>query len=221
LELKNSFIYFVFQSTFKMKKPEEELAEIKSMMERSTRFLSLSGLSGVLAGLYAIAGAGIAWYWLYFPYSTWGNESFILPFRELLYRILFLALSILVAAVASAFLFSRRKSIQKTEPFWNPASRRFSVSLFVPVILGGLFSFSLLHEGAFQLIPACTLLFYGLGLSQAASFTLGEIKQLGWAQLALGVLAAFVPSLGLLFWAIGFGILHILYGAMMYYRHER
>ncbi len=137
-----------------MRKPEEELAEIKSMMERSTRFLSLSGLSGVLAGLYAIAGAGIAWYWLYFPYSTWGNESFILPFRELLYRILFLALSILVAAVASAFLFSRRKVSKKQSHFGILQAEDFQfpslflcfweVYLVFPYFMKGLFS-SYLH----------------------------------------------------------------------------
>jgi hypothetical protein len=221
LELKNSFIYFVFQSTFKMKKPEEELAEIKSMMERSTRFLSLSGLSGVLAGLYAIAGAGIAWYWIYFPYSTWGAGAVTLSFREILNRLLLLGLATLIAAVSTAYFLSKKKGSNSSQLFWTPASKRFLQALFLPVALGGFFCFALLHERAFGLIPAATLIFYGIGLVQSAQFTLGEIKNLGFTQLALGLIAAFFPDFGLLCWALGFGAFHVVYGALMYFRHER
>ena len=40
--------------------PLEELQHIKRMMERSSRFISLSGLSGIAAGICAIAGAWFA-----------------------------------------------------------------------------------------------------------------------------------------------------------------
>jgi hypothetical protein len=221
LESKNHFIYFVFQSTFKMKNPEEELAEIKSMMERSTRFLSLSGLSGVLAGLYALAAAGITWYWIYFPSSSWGAGAANLSFREVLNRLLLLGLATLIAAVSTAYLLSKKKGSNSSQIFWTPASKRFLQALFLPVALGGFFCFALLHEQAFVLIPAATLVFYGIGLVQSAQFTLGEIKNLGYTQLALGLIAAFFPDFGLLCWALGFGAFHVIYGALMYFRHER
>lgn len=204
-----------------MKKPEEELAEIKSMMERSTRFLSLSGLSGILAGLYALIATGIAWYWIYFPTSSWGADSELLSFRDLLNRLLLLGLGTLIAAIGSAYLLSNQKSQKTTQPFWSPASRRFMMALFLPVALGGLFCFALLHEQAYVLIPAAMLLFYGTGLVQASQFTLGEIKNLGFSVAPLGLVAAFFPQWGLLCWGLGFGILHVIYGTMMYYRHER
>lgn len=204
-----------------MKKPEEELAEIKSMMERSTRFLSLSGLSGILAGLYALIATGIAWYWIYFPTSSWGADSELLSFRELLNRLLLLGLGTLIAAIGSAYLLSNQKSQKTTQPFWSTASRRFMMALFLPVALGGLFCFALLHEQAYVLIPAAMLLFYGTGLVQASQFTLGEIKNLGFSVAPLGLVAAFFPQWGLLCWGLGFGILHVIYGTMMYYRHER
>ena len=204
-----------------MRKPEEELAEIKSMMERSTRFLSLSGLSGILAGIYALVAAGLAWYWIYFPSSSWGTGAESLSFRDLLNRLLLLALITLLAAVSTAYALSKKKGTAGTQPFWSPASKRFLQSLFLPVALGGFFCFALLHESAFELIPAALLLFYGIGLVQSAQFTLGEIKNLGYTQLVLGLLAAFFPAFGLLCWAMGFGIFHLIYGTLMYFRHER
>jgi hypothetical protein len=221
LDTKYLHIYFVFQSTFKMRKPEEELAEIKSMMERSTRFLSLSGLSGILAGIYSLAAAGLAWYWIYFPSSSWSAGTESLSFRNLLNRLLFLGLATLIAAVSTAYLLSKKKGTADTQPFWSPASKRFLVALFLPVALGGFFCFALLHESAFELIPAAMLLFYGIGLVQSAQFTLGEIKNLGFTQLVLGLVAAFFPDFGLICWAMGFGVFHLIYGALMYYRHER
>ncbi|MEY2705148.1 MAG: hypothetical protein RL407_1210 [Bacteroidota bacterium] len=204
-----------------MKTPEEELAEIKSMMEKSTRFLSLSGLAGVLAGLYALVASGLAWFWIYFPSSTWASDMAPLSFKELLNRMLLLGLGTLVTAVSSAYLLSRRKSASQTQVFWSPASKRFLLALFLPVALGGLFCFALIHERAFELIPAAMLIFYGLGLVQASSYTLGEIKNLGFTLLFMGILAAFFPSIGLHCWTLGFGVFHLIYGALMYYRHER
>jgi hypothetical protein len=210
-----------FKVLLKMRKPEEELAEIKSMMERSTRFLSLSGLSGILAGIYSLAAAGLAWYWIYFPSSSWGAGAESLSFRDLLNRLLFLGLATLIAAVSSAYFLSKKRETAANQPFWSPASKRFLVALFLPVALGGFFCFALLHESAFELIPATMLLFYGIGLVQSAQFTLGEIKNLGFTQLALGLIAAFFPDYGLLCWALGFGLFHVIYGTLMYFRHER
>ncbi len=204
-----------------MRKPEEELAEIKSMMERSTRFLSLSGLSGILAGGYALAAAGIAWFWIYFPNSRWSDGTESLSFRDLLNRMLMLGLGTLIAAVSTAYFLSKKKGTAATQPFWSPASKRFLQSLFLPVALGGFFCFSLLHESAFELVPAAMLLFYGIGLVQSAQFTLGEIKNLGFTQIILGLIAAFFPDFGLLCWAMGFGIFHLIYGTLMYFRHDR
>lgn len=210
-----------FKVLLNMKKPEEELAEIKSMMERSTRFLSLSGLSGILAGIYSLSAAGLAWHWIYFPSSSWSTGTESLSFQDLLNRLLLLSLVTLIAAVSSAYFLSKKKGAGNAQPFWSPASKRFLQSLFLPVALGGFFCFALLHESAFELIPAAMLLFYGIGLVQSAQFTLGEIKNLGYTQLALGLIAAFFPDFGLLCWALGFGLFHVIYGTLMYFRHER
>lgn len=203
------------------KRPEQELAEIKSMMERSTRFLSLSGLSGVLAGIYALIGAGITWYWIFYPETEMGKNVVPKSFQELLNGILILGVVILVLALTSAWLLGKKKSQKASKPFLTPAGKRFLMALFIPVLSGGLFCFALIHEGYFHLIPATTLIFYGLGLMNASHFTLSEIKNLGFGQLILGLLAAFFPLFGLLCWAMGFGVLHVVYGSLMYYKYDR
>ena len=204
-----------------MKRPEQELAEIKSMMERSTRFLSLSGLAGVLAGIYSFIGAGIAYYWVYFPQTDYGRELATVDRGDLQFRLMAVALVIIVLAIGSAYLLSRQKSQKKAHKFWSPAGKRFISALFIPVVAGGLFCFALVHEQTYQLIAPATLIFYGLGLMSAANFTLGEIRNLGLGQLILGILAAFFPSFGLIFWTLGFGVLHVIYGSMMYYKYDR
>ena len=204
-----------------MNKAERELAEIKAMMERSTRFLSLSGLSGVLAGIYALIGAGMAAYWIYGSQTGLFEGMETLSTREILNRVLVTSAVVLVLALLSAYLLSQKKSQKTASKFWTASSRRFLSTLFIPVISGGLFSFSLLHEGFFHMIPAATLVFYGLGLINASQFTLNEIKNLGYGQLILGLVAAFHHEYGLICWALGFGILHIIYGSMMYYKYDR
>lgn len=204
-----------------MRKPEQELAEIKSMMERSTRFLSLSGLAGVLAGIYAFVGAGIAWYWIYFPTSGFGMETKQISAADIQVNLLAVAIIVLILAIGSAYLLSQNKSQRKSQQFWSPASKRFLLALFIPVLAGGLFSFALIHQNFYQMLAPTTLIFYGLGLISASHFTLGEIKNLGIGQLILGLISAFFPDFGLVCWALGFGILHVIYGSMMYYRYDR
>jgi hypothetical protein len=202
-----------------MKKPEQELAEIKSMMERSTRFLSLSGLSGILAGIYAFTGAALAWYWVYYPTSEFGLGTTPLPSDQLKIYLLAVAFLVLILSIGTAYLLNQQKNKPGGQQFWTPAGKRFLWALFIPVVSGGLFSFSLIHESAYQLIAPATLIFYGLGLINASHFTLGEIKNLGIGQLILGLVAAFFPDLGLICWAIGFGILHVVYGSIMYTKY--
>lgn len=202
-----------------MRRPEQELADIKSMMERSTRFLSLSGLSGVMAGIYALIGSGMAWYWIEGAEKL--GSTGILDHHELMNRLLILAFAVMTLALGTAYVFSRKKSQKNAHKFWSSASKRFLSALFIPVVSGGLFSFGLIHEGYFNMIPAATLIFYGLGLINASHFTIKELKNLGLTELIIALVAAFHPEIGLYCWAVGFGMAHIVYGAMMYYKYDR
>jgi len=201
-----------------MRNAEKELAEIKSMMERSTRFLSLSGLSGVLAGVYALLGAALAFYWIYIPNGS--PESTNLP-NSLLLNLMIVGLVVMLLAVGTAWLFSQKKSKRISQKIWTPSGKRFILSLFIPVAVGGLFCVALIFHEYFLLIVPATLVFYGLGLVNASQFTLSEIKYLGYCQLLLGLISAFLTDYGLIIWVLGFGVMHIIYGTLMHLKYDR
>lgn len=208
--------------------PLEDLHHIKTMMERSSRFISLSGLSGISAGICALIGA-----WLAYPY-VYGQKDYIINSEAALaqavaesYTIIlntwlfWIALGTLAAALVLAFIFTYLRSSKQGIPIWSSSSRRLLVSVMVPVLAGGLFLFRLVHFGTFGLLAPGCLLFYGLGLISAGRYTLGEIRYLGFIQLLLGIISMWFMGYGLYFWAFGFGIMHIVYGAYMWIKYER
>ena len=70
-------------------------------------------------------------------------------------------------------------------------------------------------------IPLVLLENGDLGLASAALYTHRELYFAGLAQILLGLAALALPQYGLLLWAAGFGVVHILYGLYMYFVHER
>jgi hypothetical protein len=202
----------------------EDLKTIRKIMEESTRFLSLSGLSGVFLGLFAIAGALIARFLvlnngnisLYDYFSNLpGQETEIINLKMLIIAVFVLLLS-LVTATGFSVMKARRSGVS----LWTPVSKRLYASLFLPLAAGGLFALILLFQNHIQLIIPVFLIFYGLGLISAGKFTYGEIFYLGILEIITGLVAALFPAQGLIFWIIGFGILHIVYGLFMYRKYE-
>jgi hypothetical protein len=204
----------------------EQISEIRSIMERSSRFLSLSGLSGVSVGLLALVGAAFAFWYLDYSFEwdfsrdqIYGNPEAI-PMEYVLYLGV-AAVAVIVFAVSLAAFFTTRKARKHGLPIWDVAAKRMITELLIPLVTGGLFCLVLLYWGIFGLIAPVTLIFYGLGLISASKYTLPEIRYLGFTEIGLGLFSCFMPRESLLFWAIGFGVLHIIYGIIMYYRHER
>jgi len=195
-----------------------DLAEIRSMMERSSKFLSLSGLAGVMAGIYALAGAYIA----YGVYNFNPDEMVYRSFESSsLPIVIFLAIATLILAIGTAILLSYRKANRRDEKAWNATSRRMIATMAVPLTAGGIFILILLSKDLIGLIAPSTLLFYGLGLYSASKFTYDDLKYLGLIQMALGLMGTWFIEYGLLLWAVGFGVAHIGYGIYMHLKYER
>lgn len=207
-----------------------ELSEIRNLMEKSSKFLSLSGLSGVFAGLFALIGAAI----VYFKYSsiynnrfeifndyTQGDAYLITNIPEFIKFTILLGTVVFILALGSGLFFTIRKAKRHGTLIWDSTSKRLFVNLFIPIIAGGIFIIALFYHHLYFLVAPTTLIFYGLGLLNASKFTLREIKYLGISEIALGLLSAFFIGYGLVFWAFGFGILHIVYGIGMYLKYER
>jgi hypothetical protein len=205
----------------------DQLNEIRSMMERSSRFISLSGLSGVVAGLAAFIGVFAAYLYFgqlqnYYLRSEKIYESIGGAFTKDFLAFLFVdALVVLTVAIGFGIYFTTRQAKKKGQAVWSPISHRMIVSLAIPLITGGLFCFILLLNNYLKVILPCTLIFYGLGLVNASKYTLKDIHYLGITEIILGLAAAIYPRFGMFFWAVGFGIMHIIYGTIMYFKYER
>jgi hypothetical protein len=197
----------------------EDLKMIKEMMSRSTRFISLSGLSGVFAGSFALIGAFLA-------YKTVYSNQDYLQFRkavitsETLTTLLVIATGTLVLSLVAGILLSRRKAKKNMVKPWNSQAKRMLINLFIPLFAGGILSLIFLFKGYIGMVAPLTLIFYGLGLVNASKYTLTEIRSLGIAEIILGLLAAQFIGYGRIFWALGFGILHIVYGIIMHLKYK-
>jgi hypothetical protein len=209
-------------------KLSSELSDIRQIMERSSRFISLSGLSGIAAGICALIG-------------TWfsadvieQNKSAVRSLKRSITDInlaslseifgshLFqIAMATLIAAMVSAFIFTYRRSKKTNVPIWGSTARRLTINVLVPMITGGIFLLALIQNGIYGFIAPGCLIFYGLGVLNASKYTLPETRYLGYGEILLGVLNLFFVGEGLYFWAAGFGVLHIVYGIFMWWKYER
>lgn len=202
----------------------ENLNEIRSIMERSSSFLSLSGLGGIFAGIFALIGAGFAW-WLINIYHGYERRSFIIETGDFSLEIitaLFIdALVVLILAITFGYLFTHRNAKKNNLKLWNKTSKLLLINLFIPLIVGGFFVMILIWHGAAFIIAATTLIFYGLALINASKYTVHDIRYLGISQVILGLIAAVDIGNGILYWALGFGLMHIVYGTIMYLKYEQ
>jgi hypothetical protein len=202
----------------------EQIREIREMMDRSSRFISLSGLAGVFAGFFALAGAGAFYVFINkdvsYGYSRIARESPVdigLTFTRFC---ILDASAVLVLSLLCAIFFTTRMSKQRGQKIWDATARRLITSLAIPLVAGGLYCLMLLKYGWFGMIAPTTLIFYGLALLNASKYTLDEIRWLGISEIILGLIATFYIGWGITFWSIGFGVLHIIYGLVMYVRYE-
>lgn len=199
---------------------KEDLSHIRQMMERSSRFISLSGLSGVFAGLSALIGA--IYVYLIFRREGMsyfdGRQNFYKP--ALVQELFLTGLIILIVALLSGYFFTARKSKKQNLEIWDSTTKRLLINFSIPLIAGGVFCLALLYHHLLVFIAPVTLIFYGLALINAERYTLSDVKYLGFCELGLGLISLFFLGWGLLFWVIGFGVLHIVYGLVMYKKYK-
>ena len=193
-----------------------DLKEIKDLMSKSSQFISLSGLSGILAGIYALIGA------FYVNYLIENHQGYYITLESYTFELIVLtAFVVLVASLVTAYIMTVNKAKKVGENMWNTSSRRLLINFAIPLFTGGIFALLLLRHGYYGLIAPITLLFYGLACVNASKYTLRDVRYLGITEIILGLLAVEFSGYGLHFWVLGFGVCHILYGGMMYYKYDR
>lgn len=207
----------------KEKDLQSEVNHIRALMDRSTKFIPLSGLSGIMAGIYVFSGAGLIWMLLQqqgislIGYST---DLFKLT-DEVVFQIYLIALGILLLSVATAMWLTLRKIASRGENFRSPGRKELLNRMAVPLISGGLLLNIFLFRGEFYYLAPVSMVFYGLALVAGSHYIISLVKYLGYSQIVLGLLAALFPAYGLICWIAGFGLLHIIYGSILYYKYER
>lgn len=193
----------------------KDITEIKQLMNKSSRFISLSGLSGVLAGIYAIIGATVA-YWLVEGYS---DGTLILEGKT--YGLVLLDLALIAfLSIATAVVLTTKKAKKQDEKVWDSTSKRLVVNFLIPLLTGGIYILIVLNQQKYGLTAALMLIFYGLALINASKYSIGNIRYLGFIQTILGLICALFPDYGFWIWVLGFGVMHIIYGVWMHIKFD-
>jgi len=189
----------------------DTLRDIRKMMQRSSRFISLSGLSGIAAGIWALIGAYVA-------YDRIHSAN---DFSELRQQLFLIALAVLFLAIITAFYFTWRRASKTKQSIWDHTARQLVFNTAIPLVTGGLFILAMLQHGEWRFVAPASLVFYGLALVSGSRYTLSDIRYLGFLEIGLGLISTQYIGYGLHFWAVGFGVLHIIYGFVMWWKYER
>ncbi|MDD5186192.1 MAG: hypothetical protein PHS84_13110 [Paludibacter sp.] len=192
-----------------MEKQLEDLKAIREMMEKSSKFLSLSGLSGVMAGITAILGAAYAYFFILGEHIAVAKILLILD-----------AIIVLFISISFGIYFSWKKARKSNQKLFNKVTLRILYNLSIPLFVGGILSGIFISRGEMEIVASITLIFYGLALVNASKYTIDEIHYLGITEIILGLAAAIFLYNGIIFWTIGFGVCHIIYGLIMYKKYD-
>lgn len=198
-----------------------DITEIKNMMNRSSRFLSLSGLSGILAGVYCLIGAWMAYKTLYTDSVTIDSYKRLVVTESSMKRLFAIAFIVILFSLLTGIMLSIKKAKKENEKIWDASSKRLIINFAIPLATGGFFILFLIEKEIYGYVAPLTLIFYGLACVNASKYTLGDVRYLGITLIIIGLASSYFIGYGLLFWALGFGICHIFYGSMMYFKYEK
>jgi len=194
----------------------KDISEIKNLMNKSSKFISLSGLSGILAGIYALIGAGFA-YW----YLQISGEDYVVIDSKLFQYILLDLVLVGILSIGTAIYLTTKKAKQNNQKIWDSLTKRLLSSFVIPLLAGGIYILIILNQQKYGQTGALMLLFYGLALLSASKYTIGDVKYLGYTKIVIGLICAIFPGYGFWFWVLGFGIMHIVYGTVMFFKYDR
>lgn len=199
----------------------EDISEIRNIMERSSNFISLSGLSGIMAGIYALIGSFVAYRIVFVERSILGIRDVYINEQETITKLMIVAAAVLILAVVTGIYLTSKKNDNSCFSLKDAGFRNLIGSLLIPLVTGGIFILILVSRGYYSIVAPAFLIFYGLALINGSKYTIRDINYLGMIEVALGLICALLPGYGLVFWAFGFGVMHILYGSFMYYKYEK
>lgn len=193
----------------------KDISEIKNLMNKSSRFISLSGLTGILAGIYALIGAAVTYYFVTtYSYGTLLLDGWVFK------TIVFILFMVAFLSIVTGIYLTTKKAKKNGEKIWDTSSRRLIFNFLIPLVVGGLYILIILSQGRYGQTGGLMLIFYGLALINASKYSIGNIKYLGYSEVILGLLATLYPGYGFWIWVVGFGFMHIIYGTYMHFKYD-
>jgi len=194
----------------------KDISEIKNLMNKSSRFISLSGLSGILAGIYALVGSAMTYYYVTtYSYGTLLLDGWVFK------TIIFILFMVAFLSIVTGIYLTTKKAKKNDEKIWDTSSRRLIFNFLIPLVVGGLYILIILSQGRYGQTGGLMLIFYGLALINASKYSIGNIKYLGYTEIILGLIATLYPGYGFWIWVIGFGFMHIIYGTYMHFKYDK
>lgn len=180
----------------------DNLKFIRETMERASSFTAVSGWGEIVIGATALFAASVASLWPDDPVwlAVWLTEA-------------------VLALVVALFAMARKARRTGTSLVSGPA-RKFALSFSPPIFVGALMTVALWRAGQRELLPGVWLAMYGTAVMAGGAFSVQSVIAMGACFVSIGVCALFAPAfLGNLFMALGFGVLHIAFGAVIVRRH--
>ena len=199
----------------------QTLHEIRSIMDRSARFQALSGLSGIFVGIFALAGTGAVQWRLAIQKLDYPSLYQSTLGASTTRFVVLVAAAVFVLAAGTVLYFTALKARKAGQSVWNSQAQRLLTNFCLPLAVGGAFCGVLLFHRLGYLVAPATLLFYGLALINASKYAFADLHTLGVCELGLGLVSGVRVEYGLLAWALGFGLLHVFYGGLIYYKYEK
>jgi hypothetical protein len=171
---------------------------IRETMERATSFTAVPGWGGIAMGITAIGAAMIAsrqpisLSWLF----TWICEAAI--------------------AIAIALWTTYSKARESGTSLLSGPGRRFVYSFAPPLLVGVLLTLAFARVGDLSAAPGVWLLLYGTAVVTGGAFSIRLVPFMGLCFMVLGAVALFSPpNWGNALLGVGFGGLHIVFGAVI------
>ena len=180
----------------------DNLAFIRETMERSTSFTAVPGYGGMLMGLTAIIAAYIASTqplrqdWL----ITWFAEAGI--------------------AFAIGVLGMWNKSRTGDTSLFSAPALKFARAFAPPLIAGVVITLGMWRFGHFETMIPVWIVSYGAAVVSGGSFSVKVVPVMGWLFLAMGAAAFALPAgYGNIYMGASFGLVHIIFGAIIAKRY--
>lgn len=197
----------------KEQEAKQTLHDIREMMSKSSRFMSLSGFSGIVIGIIAILASSFFCYFYQIDPVHSGRILASMTDKELI-QIYAMALVLLISSMSIAFFMAKQRSKIMKSIFWSAASKHLFAHLIVP-LAAGFAVCSILFFRQNDLVLPLSLLIYGLALFSSSQFTVPSIRNFGLVEMMLSVVCLLFPDYSVVVWTLGFGLLHVIYGAFM------